>query len=83
MPASENNEQKLLPEGFANVYYKIVLALIMLELFNDFVVWKVSSGTLLLVEDVVATILETRTTYFKSEPHFLIDQHTAFLCYVA
>ena len=83
MPASENNKQKLLPEGFANIFCKIVLAIIPQELFNDFVVCKISSGILLLVEDVVATILETKTTYFKSEPHFLIDQHTAFLCYVA
>ena len=83
MPASENNEEKILPVGFANICYKIVSAILLQELFNDFVVCKVSSGILLLVADVVATILETRTTYFKSEPHSLIDQHTAFLCYVA
>ena len=32
------------------------------------------SGRLLLAEDVVATILQTKTTYFKKEPHFFIDQ---------
>ena len=31
------------------------------------------------------TVLETRTTYFKKEPHLLIDhlEHAAFLRYVA
>ena len=62
-------------EDFANSCDKIVSPILLQELINDFAVCKHWSGTLLLVEDVwVATVLETRTLYFKKEPHFLIDQ---------
>ena len=40
---------------------------------TDFAVCKQCSGTLLLVEDVTA-VLETGATYFKKEPHVLIEQ---------
>ena len=73
--ASENNEQQ---QCFAKSCYKKLSPIFPQELINDFAVCKHCSGTLLLVEDVTfvedATVLEARTTYFKKEQHFLIDQ---------
>ena len=73
--ASENHEQQQLSEGFANSCYKIVSLILPQELINDFAVCKRYSGILLLVENVTSShVLETRTTYFKKDPHFLLDQ---------
>ena len=58
MAASENNEKQQLSEGFANIYYNILLKVspvLLQELINDFVVCKHCSGTLLLVEDVTSS----------------------------
>ena len=75
MAASENNKQQQSSEGFANSCHKIVSPILPQELINDFALYKDCSETPLLVEDVISTtILETRTKYFKKEPHFLIDQ---------
>ena len=50
-----------------------VLPIVATKQFHQF---KYYGGTTLLAEGVtcIATVLETRTTYFKKEPHFLIDQ---------
>ena len=73
--ASENNEQQ---QCFAKSCYKKLSPIFPQELINDFAVCKHCSGTLLLVEDVTfvedATVLEARTTYFKKEQRFLIDE---------
>ena len=70
-----NNEQQQLFEGFSNSCYKIVSPILLRGLIHEVAVYKHFSGALLLVEDVlVATLLETRTTYFKIKLHFLIDQ---------
>ena len=52
MAAFGNHKHQQLSEGFANCCYKIVSPILSQELINDFAVWKRSSGTLLLVEDV-------------------------------
>ena len=75
--ASGNNEQQQLFEGFVNSCYKIVPLILLQELINDFAVYKHSNGILLLVE-----VLETRTTYFKKEPHFLTDQPITWLIFM-
>ena len=68
---NENSEQQQSYEGFANSCYKIVSPILLQELINDSTVCKHCSGTFLLVEDVISRmVLETRTTYFKKEPHF-------------
>ena len=68
---NENSEQQQSYEGFANSCYKIVSPILLQELINDSAVCKHCSGTFLLVEDVTSSmVLETRTTYFKKEPHF-------------
>ena len=68
---NENSEQQQSYEGFANSCYKIVSPILLQELINDSAVCKHCSGTFLLVEDVISSmVLETRTTYFKKEPHF-------------
>ena len=75
LAASENNEQQQLSEGFFNSCYKIVSPVLPQKIINDFAISKHCSGTLYLLKmQLVATVLETRTTYFKKEPHFLIDQ---------
>ena len=51
MAASENNEQRQLYEGFANICYKIVSPIPLQQLINDFAFGKHCSGTLLLAED--------------------------------
>ena len=72
--ASENNEQQQLSEGFASSYYKIASPILLQDLINDLVVCKHCSRTLLLVEDVTSSHgFGNWTTYFKKEPHFLID----------
>ena len=71
---NENNEQQQLYESFASSCYKVVSPIPLQELINDFAVSKHCSEILLLVKmELVATILETRPTHFKKEPH-LIDQ---------
>ena len=50
--SNENNEHQQLPEGCANSCYKIVSAILLQNLINDYAVSKHYSGTLLLVEDV-------------------------------
>ena len=52
--ASENNEQKQLSEGFPNSCYKIVSPILLQESVNDIDVFKHSSRTLLLVENVTS-----------------------------
>ena len=82
---NENNEQQWLQERFANSCCKIVSPILLQKLINDFAICKHYSGTPLLVEDV-RQVLETRTTNFKKEPHFLIDQPrtccTFILCFI-
>ena len=69
----------LLHEGFATSCYKIISSILLQELINDFAIFKY-----LLKIKLVTTILETRTTYFNKDPHFLIDQprtcHIFMLC---
>ena len=80
--SNENNEQQQLSEGFANSCYKIVSPIRLQKLINDFASTIMEHFCLLKMP---ATVFEMRTTYFKKEPHFLIDnlEHAAFLCYVA
>ena len=50
--SNENNEHQQLSEGCANSCYKIVSAILLQNLINDYAVCKHYSGTLLPVEDV-------------------------------
>ena len=53
---NENKEQQQFPEGSASSCKKIVSAILLLKLINDFVVCKHKkqcSGTLLVAEDVI------------------------------
>ena len=80
--ASENDEQQQLSEGFAVSWCKIVSLILLQKLINNFAVCKHYSRTLLLLlkMQLVATVLETRNTYLKKKPHFLIDQPRT--CYI-
>ena len=49
---NENNDQRQLPEGFANSCHIIVSPTLLLELISNFAVCKYCSGTFLLVEVV-------------------------------
>ena len=71
---NENNEQQQLPESSANSCYKIVSPILLQKLINDF-------ATILehfYLLKMSTTVFETRTTYFKKELHFLIDQPRTF-----
>ena len=52
--AFENNEPQQLSEGFPNNCYKIVSPILLQESVNDIDVFKHSSRTLLLVENVTS-----------------------------
>ena len=72
----ENNEQQQLREGFVTSCYKIVSPILLQKLINDFAVCKHYSGTLYFLKMSATFVFETRTTYFKKETHYLIDQLT-------
>ena len=78
--SSENNEQQQLSEGFANICYKIDSLFLLQELISVLL----SAST--LVEHFyllkITKILETRTTYFKQKPHFLIHQPITYLVFM-
>ena len=71
---NENNEEQQLPKGFANSCYKIVSPILLQKLINDFAVCKHYIVEYFYLLKISATDIETRTTYFKKEPHFLIGQ---------
>ena len=73
---NENNEQQQLTEGFAINCYKIISPNLLQKLVNDLMILP---SAITIVEHfyllkMSARILETRTTCFKKEAHFSIDQ---------
>ena len=64
---NKNNEDKQLSEGFTNDYYKINPPILLQKLINDFVIWMLCGGTLLLVKDVANSHSFVRIWNFTCE----------------
>ena len=74
---NENNGQQQLPEGFANSFFKIVTPILLQITFLPSASTKSTVAEYFYLLKMWATVWETRTTYFKKEPLFLIDQPRA------
>ena len=67
---NENNEQQQLPEGFANGCYKIVSPILLQKPILPSPSTRSTAAEHFYLLKMWATVLETRTTYFKKERHF-------------